>query len=87
MKAINIIKHIETEGLINGQYTTFRYEDPEEETSVEFVNRYFGGNFVAGQIVPDVDYIAFWDYSYPSGCPDAVLIADDGTKIYVYEVE
>ena len=87
MKAINIIKHIETQGLNNGQYATFRYEDPDGETPAEFVSRYFGGDFVAGLIKPGADYVAFWEGSQPDGCPDAVLTADDETKIYVYEVE
>lgn len=86
MKAIIIIKHIETQGLNNGQYTTFRYNDT-EETPADFVSRYFGGDFVAGLIKPETDYIAFWKDSQPQGVPDAVLIADDGAKIYVYEVE
>lgn len=87
MKAINIIKHIETQGLNNGQYTTFRYNDTEGETTVEFVRRYFGGDFVAGLIKPETDYIAFWAYSQPQGVPDAVVTDDNGHRIYIYEVE
>ena len=87
MKAINIIKHIETQGLNNGQCTTFRYNDPEEETPVEFVSRYFGGDFVAGMIKPETDYIAFWAYSQPQGVPDAVVTDNYNGKIYIYEVE
>lgn len=87
MKAINIIKHIETQGLNNGQYTTFRYNDPEEETPVEFVSRYFGGDFVAGLIKPETDYIAFWAYSQPQGVPDAVVTDNYNGKIYIYEIE
>ena len=87
MKAINIIKHIETQGLNNGQYTTFRYNDPEEETPVEFVSRYFGGDFVAGLIKPGADYVAFWDGFQPDGCPDAVVTDNYNGKIYVYEAE
>lgn len=86
MKAINIIKHIETQGLNNGQYTTFRYNDT-EETPAEFVSRYFGGDFVAGLIKPETDYIAFWAYSQPQGVPDAVVTDNYNGKIYIYEVE
>ena len=87
MKAINIIKHIETQGLNNSQYTTFRYCDTEGETPVEFVSRYFGGDFVAGLIKPDTDYIAFWKDSQPQGVPDAVVTDNYNGKIYIYEVE
>lgn len=87
MKAINIIKHIETQGLNNSQYTTFRYYENNGETPVEFVSRYFGGDFVAGQIKPETDYIAFWADSQPEGVPDAVVTDNYNGKIYVYEIE
>ena len=84
---MNIIKHDETQGLNNSQYTTFRYNNPEGETPVEFVGRYFGGDFVAGQIKSETDYIAFWEESQPAGVPDAVVTDNYNGKIYVYEVE
>lgn len=87
MKAIIIIKHIETEGLNNSQCTTFQYNDPEGETPVEFVSRYFGGDFVAGLIKPGANYIAFWEGSQPQGVPDAVVTDNYNGKIYIYEVE
>lgn len=68
-------------------FASFRYSDTEGETTVEFVRRYFGGDFVAGLIKPETDYIAFWAYSQPQGVPDAVVTDDNGHRIYIYEVE
>lgn len=89
MKAIGIIKHIERQGLNNGQYTTFRYFEDfylNNGGQAEFVRQHFGGYFVAGQIKSGADYVAFWDGFQPDGCPDAV-VTDNNGKIYVYEVE
>lgn len=87
MKAINIIKHIETQGMNNCQYTTFRYYENDGESPIEFVHRYFGGDFVAGLIKPGANYIAFWEGSQPQGVPDAVVTDNYNGKIYIYEVE
>lgn len=87
MKAINIIKHIEAQGLNNSQYTTFRYYENNGETPIEFVRSYFGGDFVAGLIKPETDYIAFWEGSQPEGVADAVVTDNNNGKIYIYEVE
>lgn len=92
MKAINIIKHIETQGVNNSQYTTFRYHEDfylNNSGPAEFVRQHFGGDFVAGQIKPGADYVAFWKGSEPEQCTeiDAVFTDNSGGKIYVYEVE
>lgn len=87
MKAINIIKHIERDGLDNSKYTTFQYNDFTGENPVEFVRRYFGGDFVAGLIKQETDYIAFWKGCEPGGVPDAVITDNYNEKIYIYEVE
>lgn len=84
MKAIKIIKHIERQGIENREHQTFRYAG---ENACEFVRRYFGGDFVAGGLAEETDYIAFWDGFQPEGCPDAVVTDDQNGKIYIYEIE
>lgn len=90
MKAINIIKHIERNGIENGNFTTFRYFEDfylHNGGPAEFVRQHFGGSFVSGQIKPETDYIAFWEGSQPEGVPDAVVTDNYNGKIYIYEVE
>lgn len=87
MKAIDIIKHIEMDCLNYAHYATFRYRDPELETPAEFVSHYFGGDFLAGSIKLETDYIAFWEDNQPRCVPDAIVSDIAGIKIYIYEIE
>ena len=86
MKAFNILRHIELSGINNSKYHTFTYTS--QDSAVDFVKRYFGGNFIAGSLKREKYYIAFWESYQPnSGVPDALVTDREGTKIYIYEVE
>ena len=84
MKAFRILEHIEKQGLANSQYQTFRYNTP--ETNVDFVKRYFGGDFVAGYLNRGYNYVAFWDDA-PKDVADAIVTDNEGQRIYIYHCE
>lgn len=86
MKAAKIIDFIKTSGINNGQFDTFKMYEETHGGKVAFVEHYFGGDFVAGTLKPETDYVAFWDDA-PQGVADAIVTDSEGHKIKVFEIE
>lgn len=86
MKAFKLIQHIEKQGLDNSLFNSFTM--PNFENSIEFVKRYFGGDFIAGWLEKGENYVAFWgEDNKPEGIADAVVSDDNKQKIYIYHAE
>lgn len=86
MKAAKIIDFIKTSGIEQSQFDTFNMYEETHDGKVAFVERYFGGDFVAGSLKTGSDYVAFWDDA-PQGVADAIVTDGEGHQIKVFEIE
>lgn len=86
METFKILQHIEKSGIDNSMYNAFTM--PEIGTGIDFVRRYFGGDFLVGWLESGQHYVAFWsEEDRPAGIPDAIVTDTDGAKIYIYHAE
>lgn len=61
---------------------------PEIGSGIDFVSRYFGGDFIAGWLEKGDNYVAFWgEENKPNGIADAIVTDDASQKIYIFKAE
>lgn len=83
MDAIDILRHIEKNGVENNKYQIT--DVPEEESfgikPKEWVEEHFGGRMLTG-FVCEGTYVAFWS-DFPDVEPDAILFSKEQGHIWL----
>lgn len=84
IKALFVLRWIESKGLNNSQYSTLKTSFNAGESG-EFIKSFFGGELVFGSLENGKWYIAFWENA-PGFCPSAIVTDAEGYKIKVFEL-